>query len=154
MKYSISEIAKIMNLTTYTLRYYEKEGLLPNISRNEAGIRQFSDSDIEWLEVVEALKLTGMSIKDIKIFMECCETGDSTLQKRYEMIRKRKQETEKQINKLHEILDLINYNCWYYETALGAGSENIHKALEGNQGIENSYQRYLLSKNRTEKKIG
>lgn len=65
MSYSISEVAEKLNLTVYTLRYYDKEGLMPFVERSSNGTRLFKDSDIDALKVIECLKSTGMPIKEI-----------------------------------------------------------------------------------------
>lgn len=125
MAYTIGEVAKMMNLSISTLRYYDKEGLLPLVERTTSGIRKFSDNDIEWLNIIECLKNTGMQLKDIKTFFQWCEEGDSTIENRYKMFLERKAETEKQIELLQKSLDLINYKCNYYKIALKAGTTNI-----------------------------
>lgn len=127
MTYSIGEVSERFGLTTYTIRYYDKEGLLPFVDKNKNGVRVFKASDLEVIELIECLKRTGMPIKDIKKFMDWCMEGDSTLQKRYDMFQERKAETEKQLALLQKTLEKINYKCWYYETALAAGTEQVHK---------------------------
>ncbi|MDF2881894.1 MAG: transcriptional regulator [Clostridiaceae bacterium] len=126
MKYTISEAAKKTNLTTHTIRYYDKEGLLPFVERTESGIRYFTENDMEGLAVINCLKATGMPIKEIKIFMDWCVQGDSTLKERYNMFLERKSAVQNQIEELQKALDKINYKCWYYKTAMEAKTENIH----------------------------
>lgn len=129
MTYTIGDIAQKIGLTPSTLRYYDKEGLLPFVDRTESGIRRFKDSDMEWFSIIECLKNTGMSIKEIKTFIDWCMEGDVSLDKRYEMFLERKKETEKQIKLLQKSLDIINYKCWYYKTALEAGTEKVHRNI-------------------------
>ncbi|MGE1102271.1 MerR family transcriptional regulator [Peribacillus simplex] len=126
-KYSISEVAKELNLTTYTLRYYDKEGLLPFVERTPNGTRLFKESDINALKIIECLKSTGMPIKEIKNFIDWCTDGDSTLQQRYEMFLERKAAVEAQLEEMNKTMELINLKCTYYKTALEAGTEDIHK---------------------------
>jgi DNA-binding transcriptional MerR regulator len=125
--YSISEVAKELNLTIYTLRYYDKEGLMPFVERTENGTRLFKESDISALKVVECLKSTGMPIKEIKTFIDWCSEGDSTLQERYDMFLERKASVEAQMAELKKTMEVIEYKCLYYKTALDAGTEEIHK---------------------------
>lgn len=126
--YSISEVAKQLDLTVYTLRYYDKEGLLPFVERTSSGIRMFKESDIEALKVIECLKSTGMPIKEIKNFIDWCSDGDATLQQRYDMFIERKASVETQLEELKKTLELIDHKCDYYKTALEAGTEDVHKA--------------------------
>lgn len=127
MTYSISEVAEKLNLTSYTLRYYDKEGLLPFVERTPSGIRLFKESDIDFLKIIQCLKATGMPIKDIKEFIEWCVDGDSTLQQRYEMFIERKASVEAQMEELKKTMKVIEHKCMYYQTALEAGTEGIHK---------------------------
>ncbi|MFS0777117.1 MerR family transcriptional regulator [Neobacillus sp. 3P2-tot-E-2] len=126
-KYSISEVAKHFNLTSHTLRYYDKEGLLPFVERTPSGIRLFKESDMGAIEIIECLKSSGMPIKKIKNFIEWCSEGDSTLQQRYEMFLERKAAVEAQMEELKRTLEVIDYKCSYYKSALDAGTEDIHK---------------------------
>ncbi|MCP3029491.1 MerR family transcriptional regulator [Halobacillus sp. A5] len=125
--YSISDVAKELNLTVYTLRYYDKEGLLPFVERTDSGRRLFKENDIEALKVIECLKSTGMPIKEIKSFIDWCGDGDATLQQRYNMFIERKATVEAQLAELNKTMEVIEHKCWYYKTALEAGTEDIHK---------------------------
>ncbi|MCM3439771.1 MerR family transcriptional regulator [Metabacillus halosaccharovorans] len=125
--YSISEVAKELDLTVYTLRYYDKEGLMPFVERTSSGTRIFKESDISALKVIECLKSTGMPIKEIKHFIDWCTDGDSTLQQRYDMFIERKATVEAQMEELKKTMELIEHKCSYYKTALVAGTEDIHK---------------------------
>ena len=127
MTYSISEVAKELNLTVYTLRYYDKEGLIPFVERTPSGTRLFKESDIGALKVMECLKSTGMPIKEIKNFIDWCSDGDSTLQQRYDMFLERKAIVETQMEELKKTMEVIEHKCLYYKTALDAGTEDIHK---------------------------
>lgn len=88
--YTVGEISKMFDLPISTLRYYDKEGLLLKLQRDKSGIRKFNDKTIEALRVIECLKKTGMSIKEIKEFMKWCSLGDNTLLKRRQMFVKQK----------------------------------------------------------------
>lgn len=80
--YSISEVATQFQLSVPTLRYYDQQGLIPGLSKNAAGYRQFTAKDLNTLRIVECLKRTGLSIRDIKQFMTLVQAGDSTLSQR------------------------------------------------------------------------
>lgn len=126
MPYTIKQAAALTNLTPVTLRYYDKQGLLPYMERRESGYRMFSDGDIAMLRVIECLKKSGMPIKDIRQFSEWVLMGDDSLNERYEIFLERKKAVEAQIAELQKTLDFINHKCWYYETAIEAGTEKIH----------------------------
>lgn len=120
--YSIGQVSKMFELPISTLRYYDKEGLFPNLER-AAGIRKFSEKEIETLRVIECLKKSGMEIKDIKKFMEWTEMGSQTYPERKELFLKQKENVEAEIRKLEKVLCMLNFKCWYYDQAIKDGNE-------------------------------
>lgn len=138
-KYTIKDAAKIMNVPTSTIRYYDKEGLLPFMERLESGYRVFSESDLGMLRTIDCLKKTGMSIKDIRQYVDLTQHGDDTLQARYQMFLERKKTVEAQIAELQKTLKIVDFKCWYYKTAIDEGSEKVvearlRKEMEANGG--------------------
>lgn len=129
MYYSIGEIAKQTGIAISTLRYYDKEGLFPNIERSNGGIRVFSQAEISALQMVECLKASGLSIKEIRQFMDWCKEGDVTLQNRRDMLYERLEAVQKQMADTQKTMDIITFKCWYYDTALAAGSEKTVKNM-------------------------
>lgn len=125
MGYSIGQVAKKTGLTAHTLRYYEKEGLLPFVKKSGSGLRVFSDSDIEWLVLIECLKGTGMSLKDIKQYIDWYMEGDSTLNQRLGMFKCQKLKLEEQMKQLQKHMEKINYKIAYYTEIIANGSEGV-----------------------------
>ncbi|MDQ0361062.1 MerR family transcriptional regulator [Breznakia pachnodae] len=131
--YTIGEVSKMFNLPIPTLRFYDKEGLLIDLERNEAGIRKFNDKSLEALKVIDCLKKSGLQIKEIKEFMHWCTLGDQTLEQRKEMFLRQKETMENEIQELEKALDMIKFKCWYYETATKAGSEEVVKTISASE---------------------
>lgn len=129
MLYTVGEMAKKLNVAPSTLRYYDKEGLLPFVERSDGGIRMFKDEDFEWLHIIECLKKTGMSIKDIKTFIDWCIEGDSTIEQRLQLIDRQREAVQSQITQMQETLKTLDYKHWYYETAKAAGTCKIHETM-------------------------
>lgn len=121
--FTIGQVSKMFNIPISTLRYYDKEGLFPNIQRT-SGIRVFVDTELEAIRVIECLKKSGLEIKDIKQFMEWCAEGSSTYTDRLELFRKQEETVEKEIERLKKTLAMIKFKCWYYEQAVSDGNEN------------------------------
>lgn len=121
--YTIGQVSEMFNLPISTLRYYDKEGLFPDIKR-VSGIRKFSEKEIETLRVIECLKKSGLEIKDIKQFMLWCQEGSSSYENRRELFIKQKKVIEDEIEKLQRTLDMLKYKCWYYEKAIADGNED------------------------------
>lgn len=130
MFYTVGEMAKKIGVASSTLRYYDKEGILPFIKRSAGGKRIFKDSDMEWLSIIECLKKTGMPIKEIKKFVDWCIEGDSTIDKRLALIDKQRDEVLNQMEQLKSTLETLDYKHWYYETAKKAGTCDVHKNMK------------------------
>lgn len=126
MIYTVGEVAKQLDVAPSTLRYYDKEGLLPFVERSGGGIRVFKDEDLSWLRIIECLKKTGMPIKDIKNFIDYCMEGDSRIDERLSIIESQRDSVIEQMKEMQEMLDMLNFKCWYYETAKEAGTCAIH----------------------------
>lgn len=127
MSYTIKQVAKKMGVSVPTLRYYDKEGLMPFVDKKANGTRVFKDEDFKGLEIITCMKSSGMPIRDIKTYMDLCTEGDSTLEERLEIFQKRKEAVQKQIDDLNRTMETIKHKIWYYETAVEAGTEAIHK---------------------------
>ena len=130
--YSIGEISKMFQLPISTLRYYDKEGLFPHLKRVN-GVRQFSESEIETLRVIDCLKKSGLEIKEIKEYMSLCSLGNTTLKQRKEIFEKQKEEVLQEMEKLQKVLYMLNYKCWYYDQAIEKNDEAYVQALSFNQ---------------------
>lgn len=115
MNYSIKEVSERFNIPSHTLRYYEKEGLLPSIHRDENGIRQYSDVDLEWLQLVCCMRSTGMSITYIKNYIELCHLGEDTIFERHKIILNQKAIIEKELKKYKDHLKVINKKLKHYD---------------------------------------
>ena len=120
--YTIGEISEMFNLPISTLRYYDKEGLFPTITRKN-GIRVFTDKEVEQVKIIECLKSTGLSIKDIKQYMIWNEEGDSTLEKRRDLFYKQLEVVKKQMKAIENTMTIIKFKCSYYDEALKHGTE-------------------------------
>lgn len=129
MTYSIGEVAKMTGITVSTLRYYDKEGLFPEMERTNGGIREFTDKEISALRIIECLKMTDMPIKDIRQFMDWCHQGDCTLEQRQAMFHERLEIMNQKMAELQKTINTIKYKCWYYDTAAAAGSEEVVKTI-------------------------
>ncbi len=114
MPYTIKEVAEKYNLSVHTLRYYEKEGLLPFIERNKQGNRIFSNKDLEWLNIICCLKNTNMPIAKIKEYVDLCIEGPETICKREDMLLKHKIYIESEIENFNSYLRIVDNKINHY----------------------------------------
>lgn len=98
----------MFDLPATTIRYYDKEGFFPNLHRGSAGVRQFSDEDIEVLHFVVSLRKAGMSINEIHRFLDLCNEGNIELVEKKKMLIDLEKNLNKEIEAAQQGLDLIN----------------------------------------------
>lgn len=148
--YTIGQVSEMFHLPVSTLRYYDKEGLFPNMER-VSGIRKFKDKEIETLRVIECLKKSGLEIKQIKQFMQWCVAGSSTYLQRKELFETQKRQVEKEIERLNKVLDMLKFKCWYYGEALKEGNEDKLSSLPTSDMPNEIKKAYLSSHDKTGK---
>jgi len=129
MVYTVGEMAKLLGVPTSTLRYYDKEGLLPFVERSPGGMRLFQEKDYEWLQVIHCLKQTGMPLKDIRVYIDMAMEGDSTIDDRLQLLLKQRESVLAQMADLQKTLDTLDFKCWYYETAKQAGTTAVPRNM-------------------------
>lgn len=140
--YTIGQVSKMFGLPVSTLRYYDKEGLFPDMERS-SGIRRFGQRELEALRVIECLKKSGMEIKDIRQFMEWCAQGSSTYSQRRAMFIRQKESVEAEIARMNRVLDMLSFKCWYYEQAIKDGNEQRLSAMTPEDMPEEIRQAWL-----------
>lgn len=124
MGYTIKQVGQRLELSAHTLRYYEKEGLLPVVSRDENGNRVFNDNDIEWLLLIRCLRDTGMAVGEIKRYVALCMQGDQTIDVRRQMIEQHKLAVEQKIEQMKNYLVKINKKLGHYDDFIaGKGTD-------------------------------
>lgn len=101
--FEISEIVELTKLSAYTLRYYEKIGLIKDIKRNSSGKRIYSEEDLRWLEFINRLRATGMSISKMKEYADLRNIGEGTIKERKNILQQHLNAIEKEIEKLLEV---------------------------------------------------
>lgn len=120
--YTIGQISEMFGIPISTLRYYDREGLFPDMQRS-SGIRRFTEKEIDILRVIECLKMSGLELKEIRQFIAWCQEGSQTYEKRYDLFQKRKAAVEAEMEQMKRVLDMICFKCWYYEQAMKDGNE-------------------------------
>ena len=147
--YTIGQVSEMFGLPISTLRYYDKEGLLPDIER-VSGIRKFKDKELEALRVNECLKKSGLEIRQIKQFMQWCLEGSSTYPQRKELFEMQKKRVEDEIRRMNKVLDMLRFKCWYYGEAMKNGNEDSLSVLPAPDMPDDVKKAYLNSHDLTE----
>jgi DNA-binding transcriptional MerR regulator len=112
---TIQEVSQATGISTHTLRYYERIGLIHPIQREENSHRYYTRDDLGWIDFLLKLRATGMSIKDMRRYAELQRQGDATLPERVEMLKALRDNVEARMDELNEHLKLIYYKIEVYQ---------------------------------------
>ena len=129
MIYTVGEMAQKLGVPASTLRYYDKEGLLPFVERSSGGIRMFRENDFEWLQVIRCMKKPECPSKISGSISSLPCRGDDTIDIRLEMFQHQREVLTQQIQQLQHTLETVEYKCWFYETAKAAGTIDAPGAM-------------------------
>ena len=115
---TIREIAAKTNMSTDTLRYYERIGLLPPVPRKAAGIRNYDEYFVNFINFIKKLKASGMSLEHIIDYIRLAEMGDATIQERKKLLAEARETLLDKINSLQLVAELADYQLRNYENLL------------------------------------
>ena len=124
-RYTVKEMAEKMRLTPYAIRYYDNEGLIPDVERTVGNSRRFSDYNLAWLRMVHCLRATGLPVSEVRRYIEMCREGDSTIPARAAMISVQERKLREQLDELNRQMEILEYKKRYYEELL-AGKTPDH----------------------------
>lgn len=127
---TISDASYALGMTTHTLRYYEKAGLLPPIPRTEGGLRRYRDQDVQLLRFLAKLRLTGMPIREVRKYSELVRMGDSTMPQRRSMLESHRAEVQRQLKSLQRNLEVLNLKINLYEQGWVHGISTTNECAE------------------------
>ena len=127
--YTIGDAAAELGMPASTIRFYEKNGLIPNQQRSSDGRRLFDEDDLEWMRFVERLKVSGMPIKEIREYIQLYIEGDSTIEERRRIVYERRAAIDAQLEELKLARDFIDNKCWFYDVARESGTCDTPKNM-------------------------
>ena len=116
-RYTISEVVGFTGLTAHTLRWYERIGLMPHIDRSHTGQRRYSNRDLDWLDLVGKLRLTGMPVADMVRYAELVREGDHTFAERLELLERPARDVRARIAELQDTLAVLDRKISFYADA-------------------------------------
>ncbi|WP_295730568.1 MerR family transcriptional regulator [uncultured Limosilactobacillus sp.] len=121
--YSIGEVSQITGLPSSTIRYYDSLEFLPYLQKNSQGVRQFTQKDIDTIQVIECLKRSGLTLKEIQNYTKLIAQGDHSLKERREIFYRTRQRLLNKMDELQATLKVLDFKCQYYDRALKEGTE-------------------------------
>ena len=129
MNYTIKKVSEMTGLSIPTIRYYDKEGLLPDLQRKESGYRVFSDQDLEAIELIRCFKESRLAIREVRHFMSLVRQGDVTLAERLAIFQTHIARLEEKLAAVQNALEHSQHTLAFYEIAAKTGSEEAAKEV-------------------------
>jgi len=114
----ISEVSEQCGISSDTLRYYERIGLIPPVNRNKSGIRDYSEIDVRRVEFVKCMRSAGLPIDALIEYYGLVQQGDQTIEARKEILKAHREQLVAKMEEMQETLDLVDYKIKVYENAL------------------------------------
>lgn len=127
--FTTKEACEQVGISYETLKFYCKEGLVPNVKRDKNNYRIFDEKNILWLKGLQNLRKCGMSIKDMKLYMNYCMEGPSTIQQRKEMLSKLKESLLDKISMINECIDFVDNKQSFYDDVLDGKIEYVSNLI-------------------------
>ena len=124
MGLTIKEVSEKYDIPSETLRYYERVGVIPPVTRTAGGLRDYSDTDIQWVENAKCMRAAGLPIEVIIEYLRLFREGDSTIKARLDLLSEQREILLKQYKQLEETINRLNYKISKYQEALQTGKLN------------------------------
>ena len=118
---TIKEVSEQLEITQDTLRYYEKVGMIPPVTRTERGIRDYQEEDLEWVKLATCMRNAGLPVKVMIDYLNLYQQGNSTIQARCKLLKEQREKLLEQSKQIEETLERLNYKIARYEVAVETG---------------------------------
>ena len=117
----IGDLSTRTGRSVHTIRWYEAQGLVPGVARDAGGRRLYTEQHVSWLELMERLRRTGMSIAEMREYTALVQQGRATLEQRREMLRAHRERVQRTIAEWTEALGLLDHKIDFYGQWLASG---------------------------------
>ena len=115
------------DISSDTLRYYERIGMIPEVTRTASGIRDYQESDLGWVELVICMRKAGVSVESLIEYVKMCMQGDTTFSARLHLLQEEKEKLEEQRSQLETAMKRLDYKISRYQKAVDTGELNWDK---------------------------
>lgn len=132
---TIAEVCERFGLSQDTLRYYEKIGLIPTVQRKASGIRNYSEEDCKWIEFIKCMRSAGLTIEFLSEYVKLFKEGDSTLDKRRNLLIEQRNHLKERMFEMQTTLDRLDRKVERYDTLVIEKEKHL-KSNSANEEIE------------------
>ena len=131
--YTMMDVCREVGMTYQTLKFYCNQGLIPNVKRDKNNRRVFDDRDLEWVKSLTCLKKCGMSIAEMRDYLELCLEGQSSIPERKIMLTERRERLVEQLAEIQGSIDYIDWKQGFYDDVLAGRTEYCSNLLPENE---------------------
>ena len=124
---TIKEVSEKYDISSDTLRYYERIGMIPEVTRTASGIRDYQESNLSWVELVICMRKAGVSVESLIEYVKMCMQGDTTFSARLHLLQEEKEKLEEQRSQLETAMKRLDYKISRYQKAVDTGELNWDK---------------------------
>ena len=128
--YTMMQVCKEADMTYQTLKYYCNEGLVPNVKRDKNNRRIFDEHNLKWIKDLVCLKKCGLSIDEMKTYLDMCLQGKSTIIQRKEMLAEKREALLKSIYELQVCVDYIDWKQEFYDDVLSGKRPYVSNLIQ------------------------
>ena len=130
---TMKEVCKEIGMNYETLKFYCKEGLVPNVKRDKNNYRNFDEKNIAWLKGIQCLRKCGLGVSEIKIYMNYCLQGPTSIPKRKDILSQTKEHLLKSIAEINECIEYIDNKQRFYDDVLEGKCRYTSNLIEINE---------------------
>ena len=118
---TIKEVCEKYDITADTLRYYERVGVIPTVSRTKGGIRNYTEEDIAWVENAICMRSAGVPVEMLIEYVKLFQEGESTFKARRDLLAEARSDIQEQLDRISETAKLLDYKISRYDEAIKTG---------------------------------
>ena len=122
---TITEVAKLYDLSADTLRYYERIGIIPSVNRNPNGIRNYNEQDCGWVSFAKCMRNAGLPVEVLIEYVTLFQQGDATAEARKEILIEQRDKLVERLAEMQETLERLNYKIENHETGISKAEANL-----------------------------
>lgn len=124
---TIKEVSEQYGISQDTLRYYERVGMIPPVTRTAGGIRDYKESDLGWVELARCMRSAGLTVEAMTEYVRLSQQGDSTIPDRCELLKSQKRALLAQRDKIDAAISRLDFKIGRYEEAVKTGKLSWEK---------------------------
>ena len=122
----IAEVSETFGISQDTLRYYERIGLIPHVTRNKSGIRDYTEHDCKWVEFIKCMRNAGLPIEVLIEYVALFQQGSETVAARKELLIEQRKQLKAKMDDMQKTLDRLDYKIATYEQGIAAAEKNLN----------------------------